>query len=45
VDGGGEKLPNAVPQFAQNFALSGFANPQFGQFIFGPIGISDSPDQ
>ena len=24
---------NDVPQFAQNFALAGFAKPQFGQFM------------
>jgi hypothetical protein len=28
-------LANRVPQFAQNFALSGWASPQFGQFISG----------
>jgi hypothetical protein len=27
------ELPSEVPQFAQNFALSGFANPQFGHVI------------
>jgi hypothetical protein len=37
---GGGTLPNGVPQFAQNFALSGFANPQLGQFMIMP-NVSD----
>jgi hypothetical protein len=27
------EVPSEVPQFAQNFALSAFANPQFGHVI------------
>ena len=37
-----EPRPRGVPQFAQNFALSGFANPQFGQVIVKPT-VSDFP--
>ena len=33
---------NDVPQFAQNFALSGLASPQFGQFIKPTVTSPDS---